>query len=185
MAPEADPDQGVPPTPGQRVTLGEAEVTIVRTSDSPQALPSLGVIAGGTVDDAAGGGAAFTSVFVLAAPGDDWLLADVLDPDALPGHANAASSAQRWRRSSEVAMRGHASDVRIVAILANVSTGRATTINPAPRVAAIAACRRPTTTTTRGEGSFTGRASATQAGRPSTAMAYPSGLGTHSPSPLQ
>ncbi len=85
VAPEADPDQGVPPTPGQRVTLGEAEVTIVRTSDSPQALPSLGVIAGGTVDDATSGGAAFTSAFVMAAPVDDWLLVDVLDPDALPG----------------------------------------------------------------------------------------------------
>lgn len=68
------------PAPGQRVELTSAEVAIVRTSESPQALPSLSVIADGFAD-----GEAFTSVFVLAKPGDVYLLVDVLDPATLPG----------------------------------------------------------------------------------------------------
>ncbi|MEZ5381627.1 MAG: hypothetical protein R2754_07500 [Microthrixaceae bacterium] len=68
------------PAPGQQVDFGAAEVTIVRTSDSPQALPSLAVIADGEAD-----GDPFRSAFVMA-PGDDaWLLVDVLDPSSLPG----------------------------------------------------------------------------------------------------
>ncbi|MCB1027434.1 MAG: hypothetical protein KDB24_06695, partial [Microthrixaceae bacterium] len=67
------------PTPGQRVELTSAEVAIVRTSDSPQALPSLSVIADGTAD-----GEEFTSVFVMAKPADAYLLVDVLDPERLP-----------------------------------------------------------------------------------------------------
>ena len=74
--PEADLQA---PTPGQRVELTSAEVAIVRTSDSPQALPSLSVIADGTAD-----GEEFTSVFVMAKPADAYLLVDVLDPERLP-----------------------------------------------------------------------------------------------------
>ena len=62
------------------MNFSSAEVTIVRTSDSPQALPSLAVVADGEAE-----GDAFRSAFVLA-PGDDaWLLVDVLDPATLPG----------------------------------------------------------------------------------------------------
>ena len=69
----------VTPAPGQRVTLTAAEVAIVRTSDSPQALPSLAVRADGSAD-----GAAFSSVFVVTKPADVYLLVDVIDPAALP-----------------------------------------------------------------------------------------------------
>ena len=56
-----------------------AEVAIVRTSDSPQALPSLAVVADGTAD-----GAEFSSVFIITKPAEDYLLVDVLDPATLP-----------------------------------------------------------------------------------------------------
>ena len=83
--PDGGEPAGVAPAPGQRATLDSAKVTIVRTNDSAQALPSLGVIASGALDDPEADGSSFTSVFVMANPADSWLLVDVLDPDALPG----------------------------------------------------------------------------------------------------
>ena len=76
---EAAEETGVAPGPGQRVTFDAAEVAIVRTSDSPQALPSLAVVADGTAD-----GAEFSSVFIITKPAEDYLLVDVLDPATLP-----------------------------------------------------------------------------------------------------
>ncbi|MBK6439676.1 MAG: hypothetical protein IPF88_14070 [Candidatus Microthrix sp.] len=61
------------------MTFDAAEVAIVRTSDSPQALPSLAVVADGTAD-----GAEFSSVFIITKPAEDYLLVDVLDPATLP-----------------------------------------------------------------------------------------------------
>ena len=78
--PGVEEPAGTPPTPGQRVGLKEAKVTIVRTSDSPQALPSLAVLADGTADDVE-----FSSAFVMTKPGDSYLLVDVVDPTTLPG----------------------------------------------------------------------------------------------------
>ena len=78
--PGVEEPAGTPPTPGQRVNLKEAKVTIVRTSDSPQALPSLAVLADGTADDVE-----FSSAFVMPKPGDSYLLVDVVDPTTLPG----------------------------------------------------------------------------------------------------
>ena len=73
------PGSVVTPAPGQRVNFDDAEVTIVRTSDSPQALPSLAILAAG---EAAGD--PFKSAFVMAPSDGAWLLVDVLDPATLP-----------------------------------------------------------------------------------------------------
>ena len=62
------------------MSLKEAKVTIVRTSDSPQALPSLAVLADGTADDVE-----FSSAFIMTKPGESYLLVDVVDPTTLPG----------------------------------------------------------------------------------------------------
>ncbi len=77
--PGGEEPAAVTPTSGQRVRFTAAEVAIVRTSDSPQALPSLAVLADGSADDTP-----FSSVFVVTKPADAYLLVDVLDPAALP-----------------------------------------------------------------------------------------------------